>query len=140
LGIAGDGTGDFGQGPRSIQVTGYGEVVFESGLDGALVVDPAYASTEQIEMPQTATGESMAKPSAEEASGAADHGFVKITNRTPVLSHPVQVALQPVDPSLENQAEEWNAVPEAASATLGLIGTLLLFLRRRAKVANLGKS
>lgn len=128
------------QGPRSLYVRGYGEVVFEAGLDGALVVDPAYASTGRIEVAPPTSGESAAAPSTEDANGAADQACVKITNKTPVLSQTTQDALQPFDPALENPADGWNSVPEAASATLGLIGTLLLFLRHRTKAGHSPKS
>jgi hypothetical protein len=127
LDIESQETGEPGQGPRSIFVPGYGEVAFESALDGALVVDSAYASTNGIETPPP-----MHETPTEDAAAGKNPGVVEITHRmTPSLSPPLQVALHPVDAVLENPPEGWNAVPEAASATLGLVGTLLLLLRRR---------
>lgn len=133
LDIASHEIGEFGQGPRAIFVPGYGEVIFESGLDGILVVDSAYASTQGFEIPPPAPRELGAHPTTVGAEAEADPGFVKITSRTPNNPASLAATPHPAGDSLENPPGGWNAVPEAASATLGLIGTLLLFLRRREK-------
>lgn len=137
--IAGDGIAEFGRGPRSLFVPGYGEVTFESPLDGVLVVDSAYASTDRINLPPS-SGEPAAEAASANTAADADPGFVKIANRNasdvPARLH---AAVHPVDHAIHNPPGTWNAVPEAASATLGLIGTLMLLLRRRAK-SVLGKS
>jgi hypothetical protein len=121
---------EFGQGPHSIIVPGYGEITFESSLDGVLVVSSAYASTEQIEVPRPSC-EPAPETSINENLAETNPGFVKIAVRkTPDPSSPLQAAnLQP----LEGPPDGWNAVPEAASATLGLVGMLMLLLRRRVK-------
>jgi hypothetical protein len=127
LDIASHDIAEFGQGPRLVFVPGYGEVVFESGLDGVLVVGSAYASTDRIEMPPVAA-EAAAETSHPNAGPDADSGFVKITSRA---TSELPLSLHPVDAALQNPPDGWNAVPEAASAALGLVGTLMLLLRRR---------
>lgn len=77
LDIASTEVTKFGQGPRSIFVPGYGEVAFESGLDGALVVDSAYASTGKIDLPPVATSASEPPVTATE-----DTGYVEIASRS----------------------------------------------------------
>ena len=127
LDIASHEVTEFGQGPRSIFVPGYGEVAFESFLDGVLVVDSAYASTDRIELPPPSIADA-AEPCTDITAAGNNPGFVEIANRSnPDLSPP----LHPVDGSIDNPPDGWNAVPEAASATLGLVGTLFLLLRRR---------
>jgi hypothetical protein len=123
--------GDFGQGPSSIFVPGYGQVVFESVLDGTLVLDSAYASTERIDVPPPASRESGIHDFTGHTQTVADPVFVEIYSRTGKMTTSLSATLHPADDPLENPPGGWNAVPEAASATLGLIGTLLLFLRRR---------
>jgi hypothetical protein len=134
--IAGDGVAESGQGPRSIFVPGYGEVAFESPLDGVLVVDSAYASTDRINVPPP-SGDAAAEPTSDNTAAGEEPGFVKITNRN-VSEPPVHLhaAVHPVDDVIQTPPGTWNAVPEAASATLGLIGTLMLLLRRRMKSAS----
>ncbi|RPJ33248.1 MAG: hypothetical protein EHM17_10970 [Verrucomicrobiaceae bacterium] len=100
-----------GHGPYSVFVPGYGEVVFENGLDGALVIESAYASTGGFELPA-------AHFKTESVEVAFDTGEPASPDFTTSSAE-------------ELPAAEWNAVPEAASATLGLVGMLLLALRRR---------
>lgn len=141
LDIASTDVTEFGQGPRSIFVPGYGEVTFESGLDGALVLDSAYASTERIEVPAPSDA-SGTDPSTGSAMTAANPDLVKISNR--ISSVPIRRASSPqaTDGMIQNPPGGWNAVPEAASATLGLCGMLMLLLRRkgRSKPAGSGKA
>jgi len=129
LDIACDDIAEFGQGPRLIFVPGYGEVVFESGLGGVLVVGSAYASTDRIELPPADTGAD-AGPSKHQSGTVPDPGFAKLSNRA---KRDLPLILHPVDTTLQNPPDGWNAVPEAASASLGLVGTLMLLLRRRVK-------
>ena len=132
LDIASNEVTEFGQGPRSIFVPGYVEVAFESGLDGALMVDSAYASTSRIEVPPP-SGETPVEPSIDETAADTDPGYVKIANRKTSGQSPARqvTTFQPADSQHENPQGGWNAVPEAASAMLGLIGTLILLRRRR---------
>jgi hypothetical protein len=132
LDIASTEVMEFGQGPRSIFVPGYGEVTFESGLDGELVLDSAYASTDRIEVPAPSEV-SGADPSIGSVMTAANPDLVKISNR--ISTAPIRRAssLQLVEGPMQNASDGLNAVPEAASATLGLLGMLMLFLRRNTK-------
>jgi MYXO-CTERM domain-containing protein len=70
------------------------------------------------------------EPSAADTSADGDPGFVKISNRK--ILH-FSAPLHPADAALQNPPDGWNAVPEAASAALGLVGMLMLLLRRRVK-------
>jgi len=125
-----------GRGPHSIFLPGYGEVVFESGLDGVLVVNSAYASTERVE-PPVSIGRPAPMPPGDEVAVDGEPGFLMISNRNPESTVPAtQLPLHPADESIQNPAGEWNAVPEAASAALGLIGTLLLLARRRSSIRS----
>lgn len=134
--IAGDGIAEFGRGPGSLFVRGYGEVMFESPLDGVLVVDSAYASTDRINLPPP-SGEPAAEVDEDNTTADENPGFVKIANRNASeLPTRLHVAVHPVDDAIQNPEDTLNAVPEAASATLGLIGTLLLLLRCRSKSAS----
>lgn len=137
LDIASHEVAEIGQNPRLLYATGYGEVVFESGLDGTLVVASAYASTEPINVPPAASVEFVVESSPVNGVAHENQGFVEIANRTPNLSTPLRITPHPVDTTLKNTSGGWNAVPEAASATLGLFATLLWFLRRRVKEVSL---
>jgi MYXO-CTERM domain-containing protein len=133
LDIASTEVTEFGRGPRSILVPGYGEVTFESGLDGALVVDSGYASTDLIKIPASA-GETGALRNEEDATiHDANPSLVKMVNRGNSISAllPQSSSLEPLSESSRNPPDGLIAVPEAASAALGLLGMLMLLLRRR---------
>ncbi len=125
LDIASNEVTKFGQGPRSVFVSGYGELAFESGLDGALVVDSAYASTGGIDVP-TATTTASEPP----AVATGDSGYVEITSRhTASATDQAAAGTGPVA-AMEKPPEGVNSIPETASGALGLLGILLLLLRR----------
>lgn len=125
LDIASNEVTKFGQGPRSLFVPGYGEVAFESGLDGAVVVDSAYASTGKIDVPPVATSASEPPVAATE-----DTGYVEIASRS--IASATDQPAPGTDPvaALEKPPEGVNSIPETASGALGLLGILLLLLRR----------
>jgi hypothetical protein len=125
LDIAGDGIEEFGRSPRSISVPGYGEVTFESGLDGALVVDSAYASNGEINFPPVAT--SVSKPQAAVTEVAE---YVEISSRSTVPATDQPAAETDRVAGKTKPPEGLNSVPETASAALGLLGILLFLLRR----------
>lgn len=137
LDIASTEVTEFGQGPRSIFVPGYGEVTFESGLDGALVLDSAYASTERIEVPAPSDA-SGADPSIPSCMTAANPDLEKIANRISTVPIRRASSLEVADDSIQNPPGGWSAVPEAASATLGMCGMLMLLLRRKGRPKSAG--
>jgi ABC-type Na+ efflux pump permease subunit len=125
LDIASDEITKFGQGPRSVFVPGYGEVAFESALDGALVVDSAYASTGKIDVP-TATTTASEPPTA----ASEDSGYVEIAARSTASANDQTAPETAPVAAMEKPPERVNSIPETASAALGLLGILLFLLRR----------
>lgn len=121
-----------GEEPHSIFVPGYGEVVFESGPDPVLVVDSAYASTREMDAPPMRAEQTEEKSPARAAADGQPE-FVTISNRANGTTASWNNPSQTGDAAGQNPEDERNVVPEAASATLGLVGTLLLLLRRRMK-------
>lgn len=126
LDIASNQVTEFGQGPLLIFVPGYGEVVFESGLDGALVVDSAYASTGKMDAPPASASASEAPVAATEDAA----GYVKIASRASASTADQPATGTDGVAAMKNPPDGGDSVPETASAALGLLGILLFLLRR----------
>lgn len=122
LDIASNEVTEFGQGPRSIYVPGYGEVVFESNLDGVLVVDSGYASTGEMNVPPAATSVSEVPVAATEDTGHVTIASRAIASESGMNDKSVA--------GVESDPQAGDSVPETASAALGLLGILLFLLRR----------
>jgi hypothetical protein len=66
------------------------------------------------------------------SEAGAHSGLVKSTLQgTVVSSAPPPAAMVPADLAPQSKPDHWSELPEAASATLGMIGTVILLLRRR---------
>lgn len=109
--------------PYSVWVPGYGEVVFETEIGAALVVDPAYGnghgfggSALSFE-PDDLVRIDFSDPSGDGTAAAA-------------TIPPVQ-DLEVMGSGSGPRASVWNAVPEPATAGLGLVGMVALLLGRR---------
>lgn len=128
------------QNPFTVFVPGYGELVFEAAPGTSLVVNSAYRNDNGSGAPSMNfdAGESVkitfngAEPLNVEfdiVGQSAGESFV-IDNGvfTPQV---FLVSLKGGTDGAGLSAVSWDAVPEPASATLGLLGGMMLLLRRR---------
>jgi len=128
------------QNPYSVFVPGYGELVFEAAPGSSLVVNSAYQNDNGF------GGPSLSFDASESVkitfNGAepinVDFDFVgQSVGETFVIEKDLftpqafLVTLQGGTNGAGLYAVSWNAVPEPASASLGLIGSLMLLMRRR---------
>ncbi len=127
LDAAGYEGGALARDPFSVLIPGYGEVVFETETGAPLVVDPAYANgirfggSPLIFEPDDLVKVGFPPPSGDGMPPAAA-GF------PPQYA---QSVFQGGDDASGLQANVWNAIPEPASAGLGLVGVVALLLGRR---------
>jgi uncharacterized protein (TIGR03382 family) len=140
LDIAGYEGAEITQNPQSIFVPGYGELIFETGVGSALVVNSAYLndngfSAQALGFDQDETLK-IALASPEPVN--LDFDFVGLSSgeghtvrQVPFPHLALPVTFQGGADGAGLHANSWNAVPEPAAAALGLIGALLLVLRRR---------
>ncbi len=122
--------------PLSMWVAGYGEVVFESELDTALVVHSAYQNDLVSELPELGFQPHQAVRIVFKGLGSPASGGATAEGST---AHISEIRNPPPAPdarfaTLDDQttgaAEAAAAIPETASGLLGMLGVLLLFLRR----------
>jgi hypothetical protein len=134
----------FAQNPRSIFVPGYGELVFEAGLDSELVVNSAYLNDNGFGAPSLSFDQDDAVKitfkGAEPLNVDFDFvgvsaGEVFVVQEDLFTPQAFLVTLQGGDDGAGVYAVSWNAIPEPAAASLGLIGATLLVLRRRREPA-----
>lgn len=109
--------GDLAPCPLTMMVPGYGEVVLESDQGLMLVLNPAYASG----------GCCAAAPLRFDQADAVKVSFHAGSGGLPVVGAGDEASATPAS----STAGGWRAIPEPASAGLGLIGLMLLFLARR---------
>ena len=122
LDAAGYEGGDMAKDPFSVLVPGYGEVVFESDLGAPLVVDPAYGNGKGFK------GASL-RFNPQDAVKISSPG--RTNGETILASRDFSVAFQSEGDGSEPHATVWSAIPEPATAGLGLLGISALLLGRR---------
>jgi hypothetical protein len=131
---------EFKQSPQSIIVPGYGELVFEAGLDSTLVVNSAYLNDNGFGAPSlsfdqneavkiTFNGPEPLNVDFDFVGVSAGESFV--VQEDLFTPQAFLVTLQGGGDGAGIYAISWNAVPEPASAMLGLVGAITLVLRRR---------
>lgn len=128
------------QNPFSVFIPGYGELVFEASLGASLVVNSAYQNDNGFGGPSlnfdanesvriTFNGAEPLNVDFDFVGQSVGESFViekdLFTPQAFIVTHRGQ------GDGAGLYAMSWNAVPEPASATLGLIGSMLLVLRRR---------
>lgn len=108
--------GDLTPCPLTMMVPGYGEVVLESDQGLMMVLNPAYSSG----------GCCVAAPLKFDQADC-----VKVSFHEGAGGMPVQGPLADASVTPASSPGAWSEIPEPASAGLGLIGLILLFLARR---------
>lgn len=126
--------------PFSVFVPCYGEVVFETGADSALVVSSAFEEKDGF------GGEALGfdntdavriifddEPSAapDEDRGATQAGASFTIGKSRLLRQALPDSHAKLGAAAIATSKGWHAVPEPASVALGFTGALLLLLRRR---------
>jgi hypothetical protein len=120
LDAAGYEGGGLQRDPMSLRVPGYGEVVFDSGFGAALVVDSGYETVASLgglplSFDQGDAVKISVKSQASDAGGDAR----------------LLVDANDGGQTASDEGSVWKSIPEPASAWLGLVGLLLLFIGRR---------
>jgi hypothetical protein len=128
------------QNPFSVFVPGYGELVFEAVPGSSLVVNSAYQNDNGFGAPSlsfdqneaikvTFNGAEPLNVDFDFVGQSAGESFViekdLFTPQAFIVTHRGQ------GDGAGLYAMSWNAVPEPTSATLGILGSMLLVLRRR---------
>lgn len=132
--------GVLSQNPFSVFVPGYGELVFEAGLGSELVVDSAYQNDNGFGGPSlnfdqneavkiTFNGLEPLNVDFDFVGQSAGESFV--VQKDLFTPQAFLVTLQGGGDGAGLYAISWNAVPEPASAVLGIMGGMMLMLRRR---------
>jgi len=120
LDAAGYEGGGLQRDPMSLRVPGYGEVVFDSGFGAALVVDSGYETVASLGgLPLSFDQGDAVKISVKSQASAA------------VADARLLVDANDGGPTASEEGSVWTSIPEPASAWLGLVGLLLLFIGRR---------
>ena len=120
LDAAGYEGGGLQRDPMSLRVPGYGEVVFDSGFGAALVVDSGYETVASLGgLPLSFD------------QGDAVKISVKSQASDTVADARLLVDANDGGPMASDEGSVWTSIPEPASAWLGLVGLLLLFIGRR---------
>ncbi|MDP3851140.1 MAG: hypothetical protein Q8Q59_11595 [Luteolibacter sp.] len=131
---------EFTQSPLSIYIPGYGELVFETGLGSTLVVNSAYLNDNGFGAPALDfdQNEAVKITFAGLEPLNVDFDFVGVSSGESFVvqkdlftPQAFLVTFQGGGDGAGLYAISWNAVPEPASATLGMIGAMMLVLRRR---------
>ena len=126
--------------PFSVFVSCYGEVVFETGADSALVVSSAFEEKDGFGGEALGFDKTDAvriifddEPSAapDEDRGATRAGASFTIGKSRLLQQAFPGSQARLDAAAAAPSNGWQAVPEPASVALGFMGCLLLFLRRR---------
>ena len=132
--------GVLNQNPFSVFVPGYGELVFEAGPDSTLVVDSAYRNDNGFGGPSlnfdqdesvkiTFNGPEPLNVDFDFVGQSAGESFV--IEKDLFTPQAFVVTLKGQGDGAGLYAMSWNAIPEPSSALLGLLGSLMLVLRRR---------
>jgi hypothetical protein len=126
--------------PFSVFVPCYGEVVFDTGPDSALVVDSAFEEKDGFGGEALGFDKSDAIRIILDDESSAALAENRDTTRAGASfrigsSHLQQAAFAGSQAKLGTgtaiPSKDWHAVPEPASLALGFMGCALLFLRRR---------
>lgn len=128
LDAAGYEGGDLAKDPFSVLVPGYGEVVFESDLGAPLVVDSAYGNGKGFE----GTSLRFNPLDVVKISSQVQSGVRMASNGDAILSsQDFPMVDQAAGDGRGPRVNVWNAIPEPATAGLGLVGIAALLLGRR---------
>lgn len=132
--------GVLSQNPFSIFVPGYGELVFEAGPNSSLVVNSAYENDNGFGGPSLSFDENESVKVTFNGPEPlnVDFDFVGqsvgesfVIEKDLFTPQAFLVTLRGQGDGAGLYAMSWNAVPEPTSAGLGLLGSLMLVLRRR---------
>ncbi len=132
--------GTLEQTPFSVFIPGYGELVFEAVTGSSLVVNSAYQNDNGFGGPSlsfdenesvkiTFVGPEPLNVDFDFVGQSAGESFV--IEKDVFTPQAFVVSLKGGGDGAGLYAVSWNAVPEPASATLGLLGAAMLVLRRR---------
>lgn len=132
--------GVFTNSPVSIFVPGYGELVFQASIGSSLVVDSAYRNDNGFGGPSfnfdeneavkiTFNGPEPLNVDFDFVGQSAGESF--IIEKDLFTPQAFVVTLKGQGDGAGLYAMSWNAVPEPGAAALGLVGSLLLMVRRR---------
>ncbi|MES2474807.1 MAG: hypothetical protein V4640_03430 [Verrucomicrobiota bacterium] len=117
--------------PASINVAGYGEVIFEAAEGEAIMVNSAYLNDTLPPNPDVAfeMKEAVSISLNRRESPHVDLVLAGISGpESPAQT--VNSLRQPIEDTAGENGQEPHRVPETTSALLGLLGTALLLLRR----------
>jgi hypothetical protein len=140
LDAVGYGGGVLTQNPYSVFIPGYGELVFEAAPGSSLVVNSAYQNDNGFGGPSlsfdenesikvTFNGAEPLNVDFDFVGQSAGESFV--IEKDLFTPQAFLVSLKGGGDGAGLYAVSWNAVPEPASAALGLLGGMMLLLRRR---------
>lgn len=126
--------------PVSILIPGYGELVFQANIGSSLVVDSAYRNDNGFGGPSlnfdqneavkiTFNGPEPLNVDFDFVGQSAGESFV--IEKDLFTPQAFVVTLKGEGDGAGLYAMSWNAVPEPSAAALGLVGSLLLLVRRR---------